>query len=526
MTFGKIYFAIPESLVGENPVHAWMRYLIERGTWDVTTDPGEDVDVVFFGACSMLSDDLLEREAFKMLFFWDIAPWRFVDPLCSEFRAETARRVEQMRKCDLVLVPSQMVFYQAQMLGVNPTLCPPGIDSRLMDSVSVEKKRMQVCTVGRLNAWHKQHHWIIRAASMIDQKPKVIMCGAGDPKPLANLAEALDVDLVIGPVSDEEKVRRIRESLCFVSASAWEGFGMGPIEAMYCGTPTLAFDAPTNREMLKEFAIFFESPSDLARKVAFLLSNEGLRNEMSRRGREYVRRTLTFERATDRLEQALNHALKEVMGKKVRGNPTPELWKEVYDSEAVRNKRYHAHRFDPRWSRYWEVPIFMRKFRGCNAENVLDVGSGAVHPVIFAMNGFNVAAFDVSDVVIRQGREMAEKEDVSKKISWRQGFAEELPYEDGTFDAVLQSELLEHVPDPEKVMAEGLRVLKRGGYLIMGVPLGKNYYDPMHLHLFTVEDMRKMAEKFSDISSVAELKTINEPRTDPSVILTVLEKVA
>ena len=45
-----------------------------------------------------------------------------------------------------------------------------------------------------------------------------------------------------------------------------------------------------------------------------------------------------------------------------------------------------------------------------------------------------------------------------------------LPYADGEFDAVMISDCLEHVPDPERYLKETARVLKRGGRLIACVP--------------------------------------------------------
>ncbi len=48
--------------------------------------------------------------------------------------------------------------------------------------------------------------------------------------------------------------------------------------------------------------------------------------------------------------------------------------------------------------------------------------------------------------------------------------AKSLPFPDGSFDAVICSELLEHVPAPAPVIAECRRVLKPGGTLLVTVP--------------------------------------------------------
>jgi SAM-dependent methyltransferase len=50
------------------------------------------------------------------------------------------------------------------------------------------------------------------------------------------------------------------------------------------------------------------------------------------------------------------------------------------------------------------------------------------------------------------------------------GSAIELPFSDGTFDAVISSECIEHTPDPALAVAECLRVLKPGGRLYLTTP--------------------------------------------------------
>jgi len=58
-----------------------------------------------------------------------------------------------------------------------------------------------------------------------------------------------------------------------------------------------------------------------------------------------------------------------------------------------------------------------------------------------------------------------------------------IPVGDGYFDAVLCSEVIEHVPDPVSVMAEFARILKPGGRLILTAPLGSGIHqEPYHYY--------------------------------------------
>lgn len=56
------------------------------------------------------------------------------------------------------------------------------------------------------------------------------------------------------------------------------------------------------------------------------------------------------------------------------------------------------------------------------------------------------------------------------------GSAVDIPLGDASFDTVVCTEVLEHVPDPLKALREMYRVLKPGGYLILSTPM----YWPRH----------------------------------------------
>ena len=108
---------------------------------------------------------------------------------------------------------------------------------------------------------------------------------------------------------------------------------------------------------------------------------------------------------------------------------------------------------------------------------VIDVGCGAGrHSFEAYRRGADVVAFDQDATelsnVDTMFRAMAAAGDVppSAHAETVVGDALALPYPDRTFDCVIASEILEHVPADNKVIDELIRVLKVGGRLAVTVP--------------------------------------------------------
>jgi len=108
---------------------------------------------------------------------------------------------------------------------------------------------------------------------------------------------------------------------------------------------------------------------------------------------------------------------------------------------------------------------------------VIDVGCGAGrHSFEAYRRGANVIAFDQDaaelanvDTLLQAMGEAGEAPE-SAKAQVVVGDALALPYPDDTFDCVIASEILEHIPDDGAAIAELVRVLKPGGTLAASVP--------------------------------------------------------
>jgi len=75
-----------------------------------------------------------------------------------------------------------------------------------------------------------------------------------------------------------------------------------------------------------------------------------------------------------------------------------------------------------------------------------------------------------------------------------------------------------------KVISEGLRVLKPGGYLIATTPIGEHHYDPMHIRVFNDDSIEELVSKFGSRANCKKLEKIAEQGADPSCYLVILEK--
>jgi demethylmenaquinone methyltransferase/2-methoxy-6-polyprenyl-1,4-benzoquinol methylase len=101
-------------------------------------------------------------------------------------------------------------------------------------------------------------------------------------------------------------------------------------------------------------------------------------------------------------------------------------------------------------------------------ERILDLAAGTgTSTVTFATSGADCVACDFSIGMLQAGIKRVRSDPDSPQPAFVGGDALQLPFGDGLFDAVTISFGLRNVADPERALAEMLRVTRPGGRLVI-----------------------------------------------------------
>jgi ubiquinone/menaquinone biosynthesis C-methylase UbiE len=119
-----------------------------------------------------------------------------------------------------------------------------------------------------------------------------------------------------------------------------------------------------------------------------------------------------------------------------------------------------AHKYDSTWSSLTRqfIPYLLADARVLAGMAVLDVacGPGYVSAAVKELSA-EPTGIDFSEKMVAIAKQ------TFPNLSFLQGDAHDLPFEDGVFDRVLCNFGLLHVAHPEEVCTEGCRILKSGG---------------------------------------------------------------
>lgn len=111
-------------------------------------------------------------------------------------------------------------------------------------------------------------------------------------------------------------------------------------------------------------------------------------------------------------------------------------------------------------------------------DRVVDVGCGPGRGTLFLVRqGMDTFSIDLSteSIALAMRRAPASRFVCASNL--------DLPFDDGSFDAVVSDGVIHHTPDARRSFAENARLVKRGGYMYVGVYRRKRYYYYLYTYL-------------------------------------------
>lgn len=265
--------------------------------------------------------------------FYDLTPLIMPD---DHFKSDPAyrrwyrHRIEQLRKCDLLLSISESsrsellshIDYPADKVvtilgghneGFTQRQYTPQQRQDLMRRFGIKKPF--ILHIGGSEG-NKNVKALMSALHYLPPKLQkdfeFICAGRTDVNEIARLnqyasdAATRNMFRIIGYLNQSELADLYSLASLFVFPSLREGLGLPPLEAMACGTPTIASDRTSLPEILNNSDALFdpESPESIARKIVQVLTNQSLAAKLSESGLREAKR-FTWKKTAEKTMAAI-----------------------------------------------------------------------------------------------------------------------------------------------------------------------------------------------------------------------------
>jgi len=192
---------------------------------------------------------------------------------------------------------SMLKDLKRMMPGKHLVYTPNGVDiNKFYDRKRVRKK--QLVAVGTLK-WQKGYEYLLQSVQGVFSRypeHKLVIIGDGSLRnQLEELADKLGIANKVEflkKLTNEQVAMVLNESSIFVISSVSEGFPKALVEAMACGTPVVATDVGSCREIINGvgFIVKPRDPEGFKKALNRLIENEEVRVEFSRRCQEVAKR--------------------------------------------------------------------------------------------------------------------------------------------------------------------------------------------------------------------------------------------
>jgi len=144
-----------------------------------------------------------------------------------------------------------------------------------------------------------------------------------------------------------------------------------------------------------------------------------------------------------------------------------------------------------------------------NCRKVLDAGCGRGQFIKLNPFGADVSGIDF----IESDIDKLKKEGFNVKCV---DLKKKLPYKNSSFDGIISSHVLEHIDNPDMMLSEFKRILKKEGILLIAVPnfsFEQFYKDPTHKRPYPKEAIFRLLSDYG----FHDIKIVNGPHLNKTI---------
>lgn len=166
---------------------------------------------------------------------------------------------------------------------------------------------------------------------------------------------------------------------------------------------------------------------------------------------------------------------------------------------------YHWEQTNPQWNNgQFNAPLTARyqaliDLLPASTSSVLDVGCGDGYLLyLAALKTNNVALHGIDDNQLAIDLAKKKLQDHGLYASLTVASAYSLPFEDQSFNAVLNADVIEHLKDADNLLKEIKRVLKPGGLLLLSTPhrQSNSMWDKYHIREFDADEISTLCGSY------------------------------
>jgi ubiquinone/menaquinone biosynthesis C-methylase UbiE len=188
------------------------------------------------------------------------------------------------------------------------------------------------------------------------------------------------------------------------------------------------------------------------------------------------------------LQEKLEHELKDILLKDSSEQSFQQSYDKLHKFFIEQESKKTLYSDDLQWF----SKIFVELSNKGN--NVLDIGCGnGKLAVAIAQKGNTVVGLDVSKIAIKTAQDRLQKIAPELHVTFKQGDARKLPFDDRTFDYITSQDLVEHISEDDFKLhlSEVYRVLKPEGRYVFWTPSELRGGSSLGLHLkeYTISEI-------------------------------------